>query len=220
MLGFNPFSDLPISSIELPVITGTIYADDENDTANIQAAIGAVNTATISATDDNDTSTITANVTDTVTATISANDENDTSNIIAINNVQPSEMDMHDGFTRDEIRRARELQKKLEKARQKLFEAQKAQKLARKQQIRDIIDPPVAKTQQTVIQSVKNLKEEALVDVIKASAAVKRLELQQRELERAILLRQEQIRIQTELAILKAKQLAELDDEEALLLLL
>lgn len=196
MLGFNPFSDLPISSLELPVITGTISATDENDTANIQAAIGAVNTATIS-----------------------ANDQDDTANITALIGEQPT-VDTHDGFTRDEIRRARELQKKLEKARQKLFEAQKAQKLARKQAIRDIIEPPVAKTQQTVIQSVKNLKEEALVDVIKASAAVKRLELQQKELERAIFLRQEQVRIQTELAILNAKKLAELDDEEALLLLL
>lgn len=219
MLGFNPFSDLPISSIELPVITGTISANDENDTANIQAAIGAVNTATISATDDNDTSTITALVTDTVTGTIDANDQDDTANITALVGEQPT-VDTHDGFTKDEIRRARELQKKLEKARQKLFEAQKAQKLARKQAIRDIIEPPVAKTQQIDIQSVKNLKEEALVDVIKASAAVKRLELQQKELERAIFLRQEQIRIQTELTILKAKELAELDDEEALLLLL
>lgn len=219
MLGFNPFSDLPISSLELPVITGTISATDENDTANIQAAIGAVTTATISATDDNDTSTIAAVVTDVVTGTISANDQDDTANITALVGEQPT-VDTHDGFTRDEIRRAKELQKKLEKARQKLFEAQKAQKLARKQAIRDIIEPPVAKTQQTVIQSVKNLKEEALVDVIKASAAVKRLELQQKELERAIFLRQEQVRIQTELAILNAKKLAELDDEEALLLLL
>ena len=219
MLGFNPISDSPISALPLQTITGTIYAVDENDTANIQAAIGAVNTATINATDDNDTSTITAVVTDVVTGTISANDQDDTANITALVGEQPS-IDTHDGFTKDEIRRARELHKKLEKARQKLFEAQKAQKLARKQAIRDIIEPPVAKTQQNVIQSVKNLKEEALVDVIKASAAVKRLELQQKELERAIFLRQEQVRIQTELAILKAKELAELDDEEALLLLL
>ena len=219
MLGFNPISDSPISALPLQTITGTIYAVDENDTANIQAAIGAVNTATISATDQNDTSTITAVVTDTVTGTISANDQNDTANIVATNGEQPA-IDTHDGFTRDEIRRARELNKKLEKARQKLFEAQKAQKLARKQQIRDIIESPVAKIQQNVIQSVKSLKEKALVDVIKASAAVKRLELQQRELERAVYLRQEQVRIQTELAILKAKELAELDDEEALLLLL
>lgn len=219
MLGFNPFSDLPISSIELPVITGTINATDENDTANIQAAIGAINTAVISATDENDAATITAVVTTVSTATIDVTDENDTANIQASVS-EPSTIDTHDGFTRDEIRRARELHKKLEKARQKLFEAQKAQKLARKQQIREIVDPSVAKKQQTVIQSVKNLKEEALVDVIKASAAVKRLELQQKELERAIFLRQEQVRIQTELAILKAKELAELDDEEALLLLL
>lgn len=221
MLGFNPFSDSPISGLPLEQITAYISATDENDTANIQAAIGAVTTATISATDENDTADITATVTSvTITADISATDQNDTANIQAqVAGVAP-EVDTHDGFTREEIRRARELHKKLEKARQKLFEAQKAQKLARKQAIRDIIEPPVAKTQQTVIQSVKNLKEEALVDVIKASAAVKRLELQQKELERAVFLRQQQVNIQAELAILKAKELAELDDEEALLLLL
>ena len=99
--------------------------------------------------------------------------------------------------------------------------AKKAQKLARKQGIRDLIDPKpkeiVAKTQQSEIQSLQDAKENSLAQVIKASALVKRLELQQKELERAILLKQEQARIEAELAILRAK---ELDDEEALLAIL
>ena len=130
-------------------------------------------------------------------------------------------VDTHDGFTKEDIRRARELDKKLEKARRKLEEAQKAQKIARKQAFRDLIDPKpiVAKTQQPKVESAK-AKEEALADVIKASAAVKRLEMQQAELERSIALKLEQVRIQTELAILNAKRLAEQDDEDALLLLL
>ena len=90
-----------------------------------------------------------------------------------------------------------------------------------KQGLKDLVDPQpkeiVAKTQQPDIQLIKDAKESSLVDVIKASALVKRLELQQKELERSILLKQEQARIQTELAILKAK---ELDDEEALLAIL
>ena len=79
--------------------------------------------------------------------------------------------------------------------------------------------PIVAKTQQPDLESVK-AKEEALAEVIKASAAVKRLETQQAELQRAVALKLAQVQIETELAILNAKRLAEIEDEEALLLLL
>ena len=73
------------------------------------------------------------------------------------------------------------------------------------------------RSQQSEIQSIQDAKENSLAQVIKASALLKRLELQQKELERSILLKQEQARIQTELAILRAK---ELDDEESILALL
>ena len=129
--------------------------------------------------------------------------------------------DTHDGFTKEEIKRARELDKKLKRAREKLEEAKKQQKLIRKQKLRDLVDPQpiVAKTQQPDLESVK-AKEEALAEVIKASAAVKRLETQQAELQRAVALKLAQVQIETELAILNAKRLAEIEDEEALLLLL
>lgn len=220
MLGFNPFSDSPISGLPLEQITGTISATDQDDTANIQAAIGAVTTASISATDENDTADIVATVTTvTITATISATDQNDTSNIQASVQGEAPVVDTHDGFTRDEIRRAKEIEKKLEKARRKLEEAKKNQKLARKQKIRELVDPNsvVAKIQQDNVESQQLAKDNSLAELIKASALVKRLEVQQKELTRAILLKQEQARIQTELAILKAK---ELDDEETILALL
>ena len=125
------------------------------------------------------------------------------------------------GFTKEDIRRARELDKRLRKAREKLEEAKKQQKIIRKQNLRDLVDPKpkeiVAKTQQPDIKSIQDAKENSLAQVIKASALVKRLELQQKELERSILLKQEQARIQAELAILRAK---ELDDEESILALL
>lgn len=220
MLGFNPFSDSPISGLPLQQITGTISADDQNDTANIQAAIGSVTTASINATDQTDSADITATVAFvTITATISVTDQNDTANIQAqVQGVAPT-IDTHDGFTREEIRRARELDKKIEKARRKLEEAKKNQKLARKQAIRELVDPEsvVAKIQQNDVESRKLAKDNSLAELIKASAAVKRLELQRQELLRAIGLKQEQARIQTELAILKAK---ELDDEETILALL
>lgn len=185
-------------AFQVNAVTGTINTIDALDTASFSGLVvpaGAI-VGTIATTDALDTASFVGSVTSAIV------------------------IDTHDGFTAEEIRRAREIEKKLAKARLKLFEAQKAQKAARKQKIRDIITPPVAQKQQIKVESQNSLKDEALAQVIKASAAVKRLEIQQEELQKAIALKVEQVRIQTELAILKAKELAELDDEEALLLLL
>ena len=187
------------TAFQIDVVTGVISANDQPDTATLAGSVtGVVEVyGTISATDQNDVATLLGTIT-------SANVP-----------------DTHDGFTKDDIRRAKELDKRVRKAREKLEAAKKAQKLARKQSLKDLVDPQpkeiVAKTQQPDIQLIKDAKESSLVDVIKASALVKRLELQQKELERSILLKQEQARIQAELAILRAK---ELDDEESILALL
>ena len=188
-----------LDAFQIEVVTGVISANDSPDTA---ALIGSVTEyveiyGTISATDQNDVAALLGTIT-------SANVP-----------------DTHDGFTKEEIKRARELDKKLKRAREKLEEAKKQQKLIRKQKLRDLVDPQpiVAKTQQPDLESVK-AKEEALAEVIKASAAVKRLETQQAELQRAVALKLAQVQIETELAILNAKRLAEIEDEEALLLLL
>ena len=175
-------------------------------------------TGVLSVTDALDTASFSGHIPQTITGDLSVTDALDTASIIGL----AGATDTHDGFTKDDIRRAKELDKKLDRARRKLEEAQKAQKIARKQAFRDAIDPKpiVAKTQQVKVESVEKSKEEALADLIKASAAVKRLEMQQAELQRSIALKLEQVRIETELAILNAKRLAEQDDEEALLLLL
>jgi hypothetical protein len=188
------------TAFQIDVVSGVIYANDQPDTAALAGSVTPYVEVygNISATDQNDVALLTGTVTGV-----------------------PISVDTHDGFTKEDIKRAKELDKRLQKAREKLEAAKKAQKLARKQGIRDLIDPQpkeiVAKTQQPDIKSVEDAKENSLAQVIKASALVKRLELQQKELERSILLKQEQARIQTELAILKAK---ELDDEEALLAIL
>lgn len=188
-----------VDAFQIDVVSGFISATDANDSATL---LGSVTPFTevyglISATDDNDVALLEGTVTSAVVP------------------------DTHDGFTKEEIRRAKELDKRVRKAREKLEAAKKAQKLARKQSIKDLVDPQpkeiVAKTQQSDIKSIKEAKDNSLAEVIKASAILKRLELQQKELERSILLKQEQARIQTELAILKAK---ELDDEESILALL
>lgn len=188
-----------LDAFQIDAVSGIIYANDQPDTASLAGSVsGTVEVyGTISATDQNDVAALLGTIT-------SANVP-----------------DTHDGFTKEEIKRARELDKKLKRAREKLEEAKKQQKLIRKQKLRDLVDPQpiVAKTQQPDLEFVK-AKEEALAEVIKASAAVKRLETQQAELQRAVALKLAQVQIETELAILNAKRLAEIEDEEALLLLL
>ena len=262
MLGFNPLSDSPISDIALPVITGTIYATDSNDTADltaqalvqgdiyttdgtdfavisgedrvdgyIQATDGTdtadfVSTVAISGvidtTDGEDTADIVGAI-EYPTGTIDATDSDDTADIIGETTPTPPEpgIDTHDGFTRDEIKRARELDKKLEKARLKLIEAKKAQKLARKQKISDLVSPPVAKIQQPKVKSVTVVEStEPLKQIIKATQEIKRLEAKQAELERLAQLRVQQAYAEAQLAIIQAKLQAELEDEESILALL
>ena len=189
-----------LDAFQIDVTIGVLYATDSPDSGSFAGTVSeSVEVfGTLAVTDALDTALFAGSVT-----------------------VAPISVDTHDGFTKEEIRRAKELDKKLEKARRKLEETQKAQKAARRQAFKDLIDPQpvVANIQQSKVESVK-VKEEALVDVIKASAAVKRLEIQQAELQRSINLKLAQVQIQTELAILNAKRLAEKDDEEALLLLL
>lgn len=182
-----------LDAFQIDYVSGSISATDQLDTAAFVGFFGDVVTGIINTTDAQDTCVISA----------------------FIGAVTPT--DTHDGFTPEEIRRAKELDKKIAKARQKLFEAQKAQKAIRKQQIRDNVIPPVAKIQQPDLESIKEAKEQALQKVISASAAVNKLENHRKEMFKAIQLRQEQARIMTELAILRAK---ELDDEESLLALL
>jgi hypothetical protein len=185
----------------------------ELDAFQIDADIG-----TLSVTDALDTASFVGRIPQSITGVLSVTDALDEAFFTATAGVV---FDTHDGFTKEEIRRAKELDKKMERARRRLEEAQKAQKVARKQAVRDLVDPkPIVKDNSPKVESVEKSKEEALADVIKASAAVKRIEMQQAELERSIALKMEQVRIETELAILNAKRLAELDDEEALLLLL
>jgi hypothetical protein len=189
-----------LDAFQIEVVSGVISANDSPDTASLAGSVTASTE---------------------VYGSISATDQNDIALLLGTVTAVPSNVDTHDGFTKEEIKRARELDKRLRKAREKLEEAKKQQKIARKQNLRDLVDPKpkeiVAKTQQADIKSIQDAKENSLAQVIKASALVKRLELQQRELERAILLKQEQARIEAELAILRAK---EIDDEESILALL
>jgi hypothetical protein len=261
MLGFNPLSDSPISDISLPVITGTIYVVDSNDTADLTAKAlvqGDISTtdsndfAVISgedrvdgyilATDGQDTADFVASVvisgvinttdgTDTAdfessvlaSGSIDTTDEDDTADIIGETTPAPPSptIDMHDGFTPEEIKRAKQLDKKIAKLEAKKRQAMLDKRAKRKQAIADLVSPPVVKEQQPKVE----LQSEVQVgkpptDLKKVNANLIRLEQQKKQLLRAVELRGQIAQAQMQLAILKAQQEAEQDEEDSILALL
>jgi len=215
MLGFRPFSTNPISDILLPVITGTISATDQNDTASINGYDESL--GYISATDQNDTATIAGNViSSSITGTISATDQDDTANIIG---GYASAMDMHDGFTKEEHDRLKRIQKKLAQAERKKLEAYREAQEARKAGIKELIDP-TPKQKKNKVQSIQEVSADIPSELTKFDDTIARLVKEQQELLHGAMLRQELIRVQTQLAIHEAMRLQELDDEAAILLLI
>ena len=221
MLGFRPLSTNPISDIQLPAITGTISATDSNDTASLTGTVAnPIVTGTISATDGNDTATIIGAVLVPATGTISATDGNDTASIEGFVGV-PVTNDTHDGFTRKELKRARELDAKIAKLQQERLDAYRKAQADRKSAIKELIDPtPKSKQKKNKVQSNQEVSEDIPSEITALDNNIANLVKQQQELLHGVMLRQELVRIQTEMAIHEAKRLAELDDEEALLLLL
>lgn len=144
-------------------------------------------------------------------------------NAFQINIAPLSTIDTHDGFTQEEIRRARNLDRKIRERQQALLKAQADSKIRRKQQLKDLIDPPkiVAKQKQNKLQSIQEVKAGTPpVDTTELEQSIAYLENQRNNLLKAVAYRQEVARLQTELVILEAKRLAELDDEESVLLLI
>ena len=131
--------------------------------------------------------------------------------------------DTHDGFTPEEIRRAKRIDAKIRAKELALLKAQKAEKEARKQRLRDLVDPPkiVAKQKQNKLQSIQEVKAGTPpVDTTELEQSIAYLENQRSKLSRAVELRKQQANISAQLAILEAQRQAELDDEESLLMLL
>lgn len=261
MLGFNPLSDSPISDISLPVITGTIYATDSNDTADITSLVavsGSIYTtdgedfAVISgedrvdgyilATDGTDTAEFLASIavsgvidttdgTDTAdfvssvstSGSIDTTDENDTADIVG-ETTPPTptpSIDTHDGFTPEEIKRARALDKKIAKLEAKKRQAILDKRLKRKQALRDLVSPPVVKEQQTEVELHSEVQVgKPPIDLKKVNTNLIRLEQQKKQLLRAVELRGQIAQAQMQLAILKAQQEAEQDEEDSILALL
>ena len=146
-------------------------------------------------------------------------------NAFQIGYVPPSPYtDTHDGFTPEEIRRAKNLDRKIREKELALLKAQRADREARKARIRGLVDPQpkiVAKQKQNKIQSIQEVKADIpSVDTTELEQSIAYLENQRSKLLRAVELRREQTQLRAKLQILEAKRLAELDDEHAIVLLL
>ena len=131
--------------------------------------------------------------------------------------------DTHDGFTPEEIRRAKNLERKIHEKELALLKAQRADREARKARIKGLFDPPkiVAKQKQNKLQSIQEVKAGIPpVDTTELEQSIAYLENQRSKLLRAVELRKQQAYISAQLAILEAQRLAEADDEESLLMLL
>ena len=120
-------------------------------------------------------------------------------------------------YTREELKRLKGIQKKLRQAEEKRIAALKADQELRKQTIADLVNPPVAKKQQTKVQSNQEVSVDIPSNLANIDRYIANLEKQQQDLQNAVLIRNAKLRLEQELAILENKRQAEIDDEEALL---
>ena len=202
-------------------VDGVLDTTDNPDTDQFTGAV-AVN-GVLSATDGTDTASLLGEI--AVDGVILTTDGNDVALLVGELGPEPPSPfnDTHDGFTPEEIRRARNLDRKIREKQLALYKAQQEAKKRRKQQLRDLVDPPkiVAKQKQNKLQSIQEVKADIpSVDTTELEQSIAYLENQRSKLLRAAELRQQQAYIQAQLAILEAQRQAELDDEESILMLL
>jgi len=123
-------------------------------------------------------------------------------------------MDMHDGISKEELKRIREIQKQLRKAENERNRLKIEKTKARKEAIANLVSPKkIAKVVENKVKLIEPKIEKVEFDI-------QSLVDQKDRIIREIALRQEQARLQMEFAIFEAKRKAELDDEEAILLLI
>jgi hypothetical protein len=157
---------------------------------------------------------------DPVTGAIYVVDQNDTCDMVGtVTGGGEITVDTHDGFTKDEYKRYKKLQKKLAQAEAAKVQARLDKQVLRKQQIRNLVDPTQVKV--TKVESVSEVKiDKPSIDLKKLNATIINLQRQQEQLLKTVELRSQLAQAQAMLAIHEAQVAAERDDEEALLLLL
>ena len=160
---------------------------------------------------------------DPVTGVIYAIDQNDTCNLVGTVSggptPPPSDVDTHDGFRPEEVKRLKKLQKKIAQIEAQKIQARRDKQLLRKQQIRELVDPTQVK--ETKVESVSEVKiDKPSIDLKKLNATIINLERQKQQLLKTVELRNQIAQAQALLAIHEAQLAREQDDEEALLLLM
>jgi len=128
--------------------------------------------------------------------------------------IAPNTMDMHDGISKEELKRIREIQKQLRKAENERNRLRIEKIKARKEAIANLVDPK--KVAKVVEKKVKLIEPK----IEKVEFDIQSLVDQKDRIIREIALRQEQARLQMEFAIYEAKRKTELDDEESILAIL
>jgi hypothetical protein len=140
---------------------------------------------------------------------------------IVITPVNPKQGGDDAPWTREELKRYKAIQKKLRIAEEKRNAALKADAQNRKQAIADLIDPPkVSKRKQKELQSNQAVSADTPSQLANIDRYIANLNKQQQDLQTAVAMREAKLRLEQEIAILEAIRLAELDDEQALLLLI
>lgn len=126
------------------------------------------------------------------------------------------------GWTKEERKRFKALQKKLRQAEEKRIAALKFDKESRKQSIADLVDPQpkVSKRKQNKVQSNQAVSVDTPSNLANIDRYIANLVKQQQDLQTAVAMREAKLRLEQEIAILEVIRLAELDDEEALLALI
>lgn len=160
---------------------------------------------------------------DPVTGAIDVIDQNDTCDFVGAVSGGGEGTDTHDGFTREEYRRYKKLQKKLAIAEAQRIQQRLDKRRQRKLAIQAVVDPEsVAQVNETKVESKAEVKSgKPPVDLKKLNAEIARLERQKQQLLLTVKLRNELAQAQMALAIHEAKMREqELDDETALLMLL
>lgn len=157
---------------------------------------------------------------DPVTGAIYVVDQNDTCDWVGtVTGGGEVEVDTHDGFRPDEVKRLKKLQKKLAQAEADRIQYRLEKRLARKQAIKELVDPTQVK--ETKVEFVSEVKiDKPSIDLKKLNATIINLERQKQQLLKTVELRNQIAQAQAMLAIHEAQLAAERDDEEALLLLI
>lgn len=159
---------------------------------------------------------------DPVTGAIYAVDQNDSCDIVGTVTGGEVTVDTHDGFTKNEVKRYKKMQKRIAQAEAAKVQARRDKSLLRKQQIADLVNPkPVVQVNVPKVKSEAEVKiDKPSIDTKRLNATIINLQRQQQQLLKTVELRNQIAQAQAMLAIHEAQMAAERDDEEALLLLL